>query len=569
MHKHLYVFFLFFLIFPFKVYALYDPLSVPNNKYGIHIVDPNDLTDIPSLVNSSKGDWGYVTLVIPDTDRNIGKWQGIFDQMRRLHLIPLVRLATHPEGALWTKPSKEDTLPWVEFLSKLNWPIKNRYIILFNEPNHAKEWGNTLNPEEYASVAVSFAQALKASSEDYFILQAGLDGSASSNNDSLDESVFLQRMYSSKPELFTLLDGWTSHSYPNPGFSGSPYASGKGTIRGYEWELQFLRQLGVQKTLPIFITETGWEHSEGKNLNTRLNSSKTVGDYMKISADTLWKDPMIVAIAPFVFNYQDVPFDHFSWRKYQSTDYYNQYFSYQSIPKIKGEPRQSERFSLVNPLLPDSLVTNASYTFKTTIVNAGQSILDEKDGFDVFLDTGSLQATVFVESLPYVEPAQKGEIAIHIKIPPKLGLYTFSFTLKHHNQVITLESKKVAIVPPPKATIYGQLGWKKISDANNVTVLVYNDVHEVVQKFQEVTMSKGLIQIPAIESIVPEQKYRIVVLVPSYLPRQAILALHKDTTDIRLKRFWPLDFDRDGKFTIHDLFTLLYQRPANILQLLF
>ena len=255
MFKIILIYFLLLFSFQSTIYAVSDPLSVSNNKYGIHIVDPNDLIDIPTLVNTSKGDWSYVTLVIQDTDRDIGKWQGIFDQMRRLHLIPIVRLATHPEGSSWGKPSIKDAASWVEFLSKLNWPIENRYIVLFNEPNHAKEWGNTLNPEEYADIALTYAQSFKASSNDFFILPAGLDGSASSNNDSLDESEFLRRMYAAKPELFTLIDGWTSHSYPNPGFSGSPYASGKGTIRGFEWELHYLRQLGLQKTLPVFITE--------------------------------------------------------------------------------------------------------------------------------------------------------------------------------------------------------------------------------------------------------------------------------------------------------------------------
>jgi len=567
MFKIILIYFLLLFSFQSTIYAVSDPLSVSNNKYGIHIVDPNDLIDIPTLVNTSKGDWSYVTLVIQDTDRDIGKWQGIFDQMRRLHLIPIVRLATHPEGSSWGKPSIKDAASWVEFLSKLNWPIENRYIVLFNEPNHAKEWGNTLNPEEYADIALTYAQSFKASSNDFFILPAGLDGSASSNNDSLDESEFLRRMYAAKPELFTLIDGWTSHSYPNPGFSGSPYASGKGTIRGFEWELHYLRQLGLQKTLPVFITETGWEHSEGKNLNTRLNSPQTVGDYMKISADSLWKDPRIVAITPFVFNYQDIPFDHFSWKKYQSTDYYDQYYVYQSIPKVKGEPKQLERFSFENSLIPDSLVSNASYTFKASIANEGQSILDEKDGFELLLDTGSLQTTVFAEPLPYVQPKQTGAIILHVKIPPKLGTYIFSLSLRHTNQVIPLESKEVAIIPPPKATLYTRLGWKKVSDAKNVTILVYNKEHEVVGIFQDLVMSKGLIQIPAIESIIPEQKYRIVVLVPFYLPRQTIVTLHKVTTDIKLKRFLPFDFNRDGKLSLHDFITVLYQKPASILRL--
>src|SRR3972149_8758847 len=79
------------------IYAMYDPVSVPNNKYGIHIVDTNDIFDLPPLVNSSGGDWGYVTLVLSDAERDPDRWQNIFDHLRRLLLIPIIRLATHVE----------------------------------------------------------------------------------------------------------------------------------------------------------------------------------------------------------------------------------------------------------------------------------------------------------------------------------------------------------------------------------------------------------------------------------------------------------------------------------------
>ena len=51
-----------------QVKAVYDPLGVPNNRYGIHIADLNDISDVAPLVNSNGGDWGYVTLVASDND---------------------------------------------------------------------------------------------------------------------------------------------------------------------------------------------------------------------------------------------------------------------------------------------------------------------------------------------------------------------------------------------------------------------------------------------------------------------------------------------------------------------
>src|SRR3989344_445907 len=146
------------LLFPKQVAAIYDPVSVPNNRYGIHIVDTSDLPDLLALLNTNGGDWGYVTMVLSDNDRDAGHWQSLFDQMRRTHLIPIIRLATHVENGAWVKPNSDRFYEIVKLLNGLNWPTENRYVILYNEPNHAKEWGNTPDPEGYAEILVTFAR---------------------------------------------------------------------------------------------------------------------------------------------------------------------------------------------------------------------------------------------------------------------------------------------------------------------------------------------------------------------------------------------------------------------------
>ena len=161
------------------VQAIVDPRQSPNNRFGIHILEPEDLAPAAGLVNTH-GDWGYVTLVIRFNDLNRAKWQAQFDEMRRRHLIPLVRLATAAENSYWVKPKSEDVDQWVEFLNSLNWVVQNRYVILFNEPNHAKEWGNEIKPHEYAAIVRQFREKLKAVSDDFFILPAGLDTAAPS-----------------------------------------------------------------------------------------------------------------------------------------------------------------------------------------------------------------------------------------------------------------------------------------------------------------------------------------------------------------------------------------------------
>lgn len=342
----LYILLLLVAFFPKSALAVYDPTSVPNNRFGIHIADSNDLREVPALVNSSGGDWGYITFVITDRDRDVGKWQLIFRNLRKLHLIPLVRIATHVEGASWVKPYPDDVNEWISFFSQLSWPTKNRYVILYNEPNHTNEWGGSIAPDQYAVIVKTFVQKLKESSSEFFLLPAGFDASAQNTAESLDEVGYLNWMLASEPQLFNYLDGWTSHSYPNPGFSGSPYARGRGTLTTYDWELSMLKERGVEKTLPVFITETGWAHSAGSD-RSRMLPPDVVADYLETAAKTVWNDPRIVAVTPFLLQYQEPLFAMFSWLIPSSRQPYPFYLRYQSLSKVKGNP--------ILPLSPEYL----------------------------------------------------------------------------------------------------------------------------------------------------------------------------------------------------------------------
>ncbi|MBI5123130.1 hypothetical protein HZA75_04710, partial [Candidatus Roizmanbacteria bacterium] len=186
---------LFTLTFlPLSIFA-----STSNNKFGIHLAQPNteELSKVKELVNSNGGDWGYVTLIIEEKDRNKDKWQGIFNQLRALHLIPIIRLATSAEGENWRRPEKKDAQDWVDFLDSLNWVVKNRYVILFNEPNHGSEWGGEVDEKNYAEVSFEFAKKLKEKNPDFFVMLAGFDASAPSWPPGMeDEEVFLKKIFS-------------------------------------------------------------------------------------------------------------------------------------------------------------------------------------------------------------------------------------------------------------------------------------------------------------------------------------------------------------------------------------
>ncbi len=253
------------LAFAFLVYILHSIFNIPvnafdssrpNNIYGIHVATPSkeELENAAKLVNVNGGNWGYVTVVIQENDRNKQKWQEAFDRMRELRIIPIVRLATIPIGSTWARPKADEIESWVSFLNSLNWVVKERYIVLFNEPNHSNEWEGRVDPEQYADISYQYSDTLKRSSSEYFIMLAGLDLAAATNGEDMDEYEFLHRAFAKKPELKNVVDGLSSHSYPNPGFSGSPNAVGRLSIRGYEWELELFKELGVEKELPVFIT---------------------------------------------------------------------------------------------------------------------------------------------------------------------------------------------------------------------------------------------------------------------------------------------------------------------------
>lgn len=554
-----------FLGVPHLVFAKYDPMRVANNKFGIHIVDPNDISDAAALVNSSGGDWGYVTLVIQEDDRDIGKWQRVFDEMRKWHLIPIVRLATHVVGDSWVIPTNESARDWATFLNALNWPIENRYVIIFNEPNHAKEWGGSLNPEGYADTLVTFTDTLRQENGDFFVLPAGLDVSASSDGLALDAREYLQRMVAHKSDVFERIDGWTSHSYPNPAFSGSPYQMGRGTLTSYQWERSLLSSLGIKRDLPVFITETGWIHSQGMSLNTALLSPQQVANNILIAADSAWKSPQVVAVTPFVLNYQGMPFDHFSWRKLGSHEFYAHYSAYQSLPKQAGKPKQREQFSFTSRLIPKQLVSGSHYSLFSTIHNTGQSILSETDGYRLSV-TFNGKFTSVSDPLPLVEPNQRGIVTIHVETPMTEAPYTYMVQLVHDDISIPIETGTTQIIPPPSVSAHITLLLNTHASAHDVTMLVY-DSTSLIHKVNGVRLDTGTATIGGLRNVVPGSWYRIVVLVPYYLPRQAIVQLGNLTTTVEIPRMYPLDFNKDGKLSFADLSAALSMKPNTIIPL--
>jgi len=329
MKKFFYIFFLILLFFfssPLPTLAYTDPLSTPNNRFGIHVLDENDFSAAAQLVNSNGGEWGYVTFVIREDERDPARWNRAFENLAELKLIPIVRLATVSQNGVWQIPSPQEARPWAQFLDSLPWPTQNHYVILFNEPNHAKEWGNSLDPAEYATVTRRYWEQLKRYSPDFFVLPAGFDAAAPDSNSTMSIENYFAQMFESDELIFTIFDGWNSHSYPNPAFCGSPADQGKTSIQSFIWETNYLEKYYLRPSLPIFITETGW-----------ACPAADLPNFYTQAFTQIWNNPRLVTITPFILSYQSAPFQAFSWLD-PSAKPLAHYQVIQALAKIAGKP---------------------------------------------------------------------------------------------------------------------------------------------------------------------------------------------------------------------------------------
>ena len=318
-------------------HAIEDPLARSNNKFGIHILFPSELQDAARLLNSSGGDWGYVTIPIQSGDRDLNKWQQFFDDCTRLHLIPILRLATEGDyfnTAVWRRPTPADVLDFANFLDSLDWPTKNRYVIIFNEVNRGDEWGGAADPADYAQILSYAVTIFKSKSDDFFIIASGMDNGAPNQGAAyINQYTFFSQMNFSYPNIFSQIDGIASHSYPNPGFIQSPDSTTNKSVHSFLYEKELLDTL-AKKSLPVFITETGWDQD--------VLGNDTVAEYFKSAYESAWNNTSIVAITPFLLRASAGPFEKFSFLDTNGEET-KLFKTIQSMKKIKGNPTQSTK----------------------------------------------------------------------------------------------------------------------------------------------------------------------------------------------------------------------------------
>lgn len=273
---------------------------------GIHILSPGELDRANELLEHGDDKDKFVTVPLTLGDLEKPKdWQQFLDTCHRLKVRPIIRLTTRFQDGTWIVPTRVDIMAYALFLKKLEWHRPELTIILFNEPNHTREWGGKIDPAGFAEISEFTARWFHTEEKKFTVLPAAMDLAADGHNGTMEAFAYWQSALSQRPGLLDLFDGWNSHSYPNPAFSASPSKTGKNSLRGYENELAFIKKY-TTKEFPVYITETGW--------NQELLSNLKVRNYFTQAYEQIWsKDTRIVAVTPFVLQGAPGTFAPFSF----------------------------------------------------------------------------------------------------------------------------------------------------------------------------------------------------------------------------------------------------------------
>ena len=303
--------------------------AIDGQVLGVHILNPSEITQAEELIRPEDDDtWRYVTVPLSLNDLSKQEeWQNFFKSASEKKIIPIVRLVTRFENGSWQVPNRKEVVSLIDFLNQLTWPTSERYVIVFNEPNHSNEWGGQLDPKSYTQTLTFTSAWAHATSSNFKVLPAALDLAASSGGQTMEAFNYLNQMLAVNPDVFSTVDYWNSHSYPNPAFSASPQKTGQNSLRGFQYELDFLKQK-TGRDYQVFITETGWSDNAATH--------RWLTSYYQYAVQNIWSDSRVIAVTPFLLQGDPGPFTPFSFidKTGQPT---HQYAAYQdAIRKIKG-----------------------------------------------------------------------------------------------------------------------------------------------------------------------------------------------------------------------------------------
>jgi len=309
----------------------------PANRFGIGLVGPGDTTDW-DLAADLTGAGGHVLLIFPGITRDTSgpdpAWVTAIDAVYDRQLIPVVRMAP-PWGDRAVRNQSDDAghrsyLALAAAYRRVVDGLPRRdglplWIEVHNEPNLCDEWtcragegpngGATIDgatiAAEYAAFLRDAADALHAIGDPRVrVMNAGLAPggvtSCSCGGDGFTPGAtsmdFLGQMAAAAPGVFDRLDGFASHAYPAQGEGWGffvPFDQAGPGLAIFAHELEV-----VGRSLPVFVTETGWSTDGG--------SREEIAGWTVRAYRELWlTDPRLAAIMPFML--RDPAWDRFGW----------------------------------------------------------------------------------------------------------------------------------------------------------------------------------------------------------------------------------------------------------------
>jgi hypothetical protein len=310
--------------------ALAQAQVLPAAVLGMHVLQPNELLEAKELltVKPDAVDWHYVTIPLSLNDlHKKAEWQSFFNLAKEQRVIPIVRLATRFENGSWKIPTRSDVLALSNFLGDLEWPTEQRFVIVFNEVNHAPEWGGTIDPKGYAEILSFTANWLHTEEKNYAVLPAAMDLAAPNGPKTREAFSYLDGMRAADPEVFVQVDFWNSHSYPNPGFSSAPTRVAQNSLRGFMFELDYLKK-HTGRDMRVFITETGWADLP--------ITRRKLADYYTYALEHVWSDPRVIGVTPFVLKGDPGPFAEFGFLDRNDKPTYQYQALQQALERVGG-----------------------------------------------------------------------------------------------------------------------------------------------------------------------------------------------------------------------------------------
>ncbi|MEK9179006.1 MAG: hypothetical protein AAB893_00880 [Patescibacteria group bacterium] len=278
---------------------------------------------------------------------------------------------------------------------------------------------------------------------------------------------------------------------------------------------------------------------------------------MKSVFQNIWlKDDNVVAVTPFLLNYQGDPFLGFSWRKLNLPDYYQIYNTIKDISKVSGMPELETKFELLS-VLPTKLIVSSEYTFTFRVKNTGRSVWSSNEGFAFALSSADNFQYHFA-TVTNVEPLEERNIVLFLKTPDAIGKRTLYFSAVN-NKILASNTYEWNLVELPviPMTVQYSLLFSRGDKKADMQVELYDKSERLVFKRSTISGSNGIVFVQDVKNVVIGDNYRVVLLKPGFLPRQSFATLNNRNTTVQLKYMLPLDWNRDGAWNIKDLFWFL------------